>query len=131
MARRSCVAVDPREDNATVADLLKPRADVAFLATVGAIGAIGTLVFDYRHPAVFEFRHEIRIEFVGRGRQPIGKRGPIVIGTPGFNKARTEALLEYSTSQPGPGLSGQDIIIFFTKKAGHWRETGRILVSVS
>ena len=55
----------------------------------------------------------------------------IVIGTPGFNKARTEALLEYSTSKPGPGLSGQDVIIFFTKRAGHWRETGRILVSVS
>ena len=64
--------------------------------------------------------------------RPIDPQKPlsvIYIGVPGFNKSGTEALLNYSSAQPG--LSGRNEVIFYAKKSGHWHEAGRMLLSVS
>ena len=64
--------------------------------------------------------------------RPIDLRKPlsvIYMGVPGFNKSGTEALLNYSTAQPG--LSRRNEFIFYTKESGHWHEARRMLISVS
>jgi len=82
-------------------------------------------------------RWQIRLVSRGEGSAiisswPLGPRktlSVIHIGIPGFNKSGTEALLNYSSSQPG--LSGRNEFIFYAKKSGHWHEAGRMLISVS